>query len=134
MRAAVVVILAIAAALIAPRLAIAPAQSHVPGAALPDCRAVLAVPGELHALVAVGAGAACGPAVVLMPSPLTLADMSAQGMAHIWARPEPAPNARIARAQRAIRKAYDHMMDGIEAFAAPAQDPQAVPTSQAVLP
>jgi len=134
MRAVVVVILAVAAALIAPRLVVAPAQSHVPGAALPDCRAVLALPGELYALVSVGADAACGPAIVLMPSPLTLADMSAQAMAHIWAQPEPAPNERIAKAQRAIRQTYDRMMDGIEALAAPAQDPQAATTSQAVLP
>lgn len=45
MRAAIVVMLAVAAALAAPRVVVPAAQSHVPGDTLPDCRAVLALPG-----------------------------------------------------------------------------------------
>jgi hypothetical protein len=124
MRVAAVVILAIAAALIAPRLVVAPAQSHVPGEALPNCRAALAWPGEWTALAAGDAGTACGPSAVFMPTPLMLVDVSAQGLARIWALPAPAPNARIAQAQRVIRKTYDTMMDGIDALAAPSPDAQ----------
>ena len=127
MRAAAVVILAIAAALIAPRFAVTPAQSHVPGQRLPDCRAVLAWPGEWNTLVADGAVAACGPSVVFMPTPLTLVDISAQGLAQIWALPAPAPNARIAEARRVIRKTYDKMMGRIDTLAAPSKDLQAAP-------
>jgi hypothetical protein len=127
MRVAVVVILAIAAALIAPRLVVAPAQSHVPGEALPNCRAALAWPGEWNALVADGADAACGPSVVLIPTPLTLVDTSARGLAQIWALPAPAPNARIAEARRVIRKTYDKMMGRIDTLAAPSKDLQAAP-------
>jgi hypothetical protein len=122
--------LAVAAALIAPRFAV-PAQSHVPGAALPDCRAVLALPGELHRLVGRGADAPCGLAIIVMPTPLALADVSAQGMAQIWARPAPAPNERIAQAQHVIRATYAAVMDGLHALAQPAPG---APASQAALP
>lgn len=131
MRAAIVVMLAVAAALLAPRLAVAPAQSHVPGEALPDCRAVLALPGELNALIVSSADSGCGPAIVFMPTPLALADVSARGMAHIWARPAPAPNERIAQAQRIIGETYAAVMDGLHALAQPAPG---APASQAALP
>lgn len=80
-----------------------------------------------------GADAPCGLAVIFVPTPLALADISAQGMAHIWARPAPAPNERIAQAQRVIRETYAAMMDGLHALAQPVPG-AAQPASQAVLP
>ncbi len=119
MRAATVVIVGIAAGLLAPVLAAPPAQSLGVGQDPPSCAMALALPQELGALVKAGRdGAPCSPEIILMTTPLTLVEISAQGFAHIWARPAPAPNARIEKAHQVIRQAYERVMGGLERMAA----------------
>ena len=119
MRAATVVILGIAAALLAPVLAAPPAQGLGVGQGAPSCAMALALPQELGALVKARAdGAPCSPEIVLLTTPLTLVEISAQGIAHIWSQPAPAPNARIEKAHQVIRKAYETVMDGLASMAA----------------
>lgn len=119
MRAATVVIAAIAAALLAPVLAAPPAQSLAVGQDAPSCAMALALPRELGALVtARGDGAPCSPEIVLLTTPLTLVEITAEGIAHIWAQPAPAPNARIEKAHQVIRQAYETVMDGLVSMAA----------------
>jgi hypothetical protein len=118
MRAATVVIVGIAAALLAPVLAAPRAESHALDGA-PVCPSALALPEELNALVRVRAdgGAPCRAEIVFMTTPLTLVEISARAMAHIWTQPVPAPNAKIEKAQQVIRQAYETVMDGLEAVA-----------------
>ncbi|MES2473939.1 MAG: hypothetical protein V4601_13990 [Pseudomonadota bacterium] len=118
MRAATVVIVGIAAALLAPVLAAPRAESHALDSA-PVCPSTLALPEELNALVRVAADgrAPCRAEIVFMTTPLTLVEISARGIAHIWAQPAPAPNARIEKAHQVIRQAYEAVMDGLDAVA-----------------
>lgn len=126
MRAATVVIVGIAAALLAPVLAAPPAQSLAVGQDAPSCAMALALPEELGALVKTrGDGAPCSPEIVLLTTPLTLVEISAKGLAHIWAQPAPAPNPRIKKAHQVIRQAYETVMDGLVSMAA-----NAPPTSE----
>ncbi len=120
MRAATVVIVGIAAALLAPVLAAPAAQSLVVGQEAPSCAMALALPEELGALMTgrEADGAPCSPEIVLLTTPLTLVEISAKGLAHIWAQPAPAPNARIEKAHQVIRRAYETVMDGLVSMAA----------------
>ncbi len=127
MRAATVVIAGIAASLLAPVLAAPPAQGLGVGQDAPRCAMALALPQELGALVtARGDSARCSPEIVLMTTPLTLVEITAEGIAHISAQPAPAPNARIEKAHQVIRQAYETVMDGLVSMAA-----NAPPTSEA---
>jgi hypothetical protein len=136
MRAATVVIAGIAAALLAPMLAAPRAQSHALDSA-PVCASALALPEELNALVRVRAdgSAPCRAEIVFMTTPLTLVEISARGIAHIWAQPAPAPNARIEKAHQVIRQAYEKVMDGLEAVAgSPDETGTATEARQALAP
>jgi hypothetical protein len=134
MRAATVVIAGIAAALLAPVLAAPRAQSHALDSA-PVCASALALPEELNALVRVRADGRCRAEIVFMTTPLTLVEISARGIAHIWAQPAPAPNARIEKAHQVIRQAYEKVMDGLEAVAgSPDETGTATEARQALAP
>jgi hypothetical protein len=130
MRAAMVVSVGIAAALLAPLLAAPRAESHALDSA-PVCASALALPEELNGLIRVRADgrAPCRAEIVFMTTPLTLVEISARGLAHIWAQPAPAPNAKIEKAHRVIRQAYETVMDGLEAVAA--NQPPDAATAQA---
>lgn len=135
MRIAAVLVLGIGAALLAPRLAVPPAESHALGQGAPACPAALVLPEELGILVKArnDARTPCRAEIVFMTTPLTLVEISTQAMAHIWARPAPAPNARIEKAQQIIRQAYETVMGGLEAVAGnPAADKMAAEDKPAV--
>ena len=131
MRAATVVIVGIAASLLAPVLAAPPARGLGVGQGAPSCAMALALPQELGALVkARGDGAPCSPEIVLLTTPLTLVEISAKGIAHIWAQPAPTPNARIEKAHQVIRQVYETVMDGLASMAANAPPPDAAAKQQ----
>ncbi len=79
------------------------------------CAVTLALPQELTGLVWAQDNAGCGTGIASVPSPLSLVDISAQAMGHIWAQPAPAPNAKIERAQQVIRQSYEMVIGGLEA-------------------
>lgn len=115
MRAATVVIVGIAAALLAPVLAAPPAQGLGVGQGAPRCAMALALPQELGALVtARGDGAPCSPEIVLLTTPLTLVEISAHAMTDIWTGTTAAPNARIEKADRLLRGVYARVKNGLE--------------------
>jgi hypothetical protein len=133
MRAATVVIVGVGAALLAPMLAAPRAESHTMGQGVPRCAMVLALPEELGGLIKArqADAAPCSPEIVFMTTPLTLVEISAQAVAHIWA--QPAPNPRIDKAQQIIRQAYETVMGGLEAVAGnPAEEKMAAENKPAV--
>ncbi|MEY4708698.1 MAG: hypothetical protein RJB58_2421 [Pseudomonadota bacterium] len=132
MRAATVVIVGIAAALLAPVLAAPPARGLGVGQGAPSCAMALALPQELRALVRAreADSAPCSPEIVLLTTPLTLVEISTKGIAHIWAQPAPAPNARIEKAHQVIRQAYETVMDGLASMAANAPPTDAAAKQQ----
>lgn len=115
MRIATVLMLGIGAALLAPRLVAPVAESHALGQAV-GCPAALVLPEELNGLVRArdDDGAPCGSETVLMPTPLTLVEISAQAMGPIWTGTAAAPNDRIEKADRLLREAYAQVRDGLE--------------------
>lgn len=116
MRIATLLVLGIGAALAAPQLAAPPAESHALAGGPPSCPVALALPEELNVLVKArdDEKAPCRAEIVFITTPVTLMEISAQAMGHIWAGTTDSPNARIERADRLLRNAYAKVMVGLE--------------------